>query len=189
MNTETMIRELNAVAEKHKKDFVTTFQTNITAMCRDIIPKLEKLKKYEDTEEKLNGIPLMRLADAYISTMEKDTNEKYSRGRLLTNEDADKWDEYKNAEEQGKILRLPCNVGDTVYEVQEIRHRIQPLEIISIYIGRMGKPYFYWELKDGIGIYQNVKGFGESRIGKDVFLTREEAEAALHGRRKVKYDC
>ena len=48
MDTETMIRELNAVAEKHKNDFVPTFQTNITAMCRDIIPKLEQLKEYEE---------------------------------------------------------------------------------------------------------------------------------------------
>lgn len=47
MNTETMITELNAVAEKHKNDFVPTFQTNITAMCRDIIPKLKRLSEYE----------------------------------------------------------------------------------------------------------------------------------------------
>lgn len=47
MNTETMIKELNAVAEKHKNDFVPTFQTNISAMCRDIIPKLEQLAEYE----------------------------------------------------------------------------------------------------------------------------------------------
>lgn len=47
MNTETMIRELNAVAEKHKNNFTPTFQTNITAMCRDIIPKLERLAEYE----------------------------------------------------------------------------------------------------------------------------------------------
>ena len=32
MNTETMIKELKAVAKKHKNDFVPTFQTNITAM-------------------------------------------------------------------------------------------------------------------------------------------------------------
>ncbi len=51
MDTETMIREVNAVAEKHKNDFVPTFQTNITAMCRDILPKLEKLKEYEELEE------------------------------------------------------------------------------------------------------------------------------------------
>lgn len=47
MDTETMIKELNAVAEKHKNDFVLTFQTNITDMCRDIIPKLEQLAEYE----------------------------------------------------------------------------------------------------------------------------------------------
>lgn len=74
---------------------------------------------------------------------------------------------------------FPCWIGDTVYELQEIRHRIQPLEIISINIGRMGEPYFNWELKDGIGIYQNIKGFGESQLGKTVFLTKEAAEKAL----------
>lgn len=47
MNTDTMIRELNAVAKKHKNDVVSTFQTNITAMCKDIIPKLEQLAEYE----------------------------------------------------------------------------------------------------------------------------------------------
>lgn len=74
---------------------------------------------------------------------------------------------------------FPCWIGDTVYELQEIRNRIQQLEIISINIGRMGEPYFNWELKDGIGIYQNVRGFGKSQLGKNVFLTRESAEKAL----------
>lgn len=49
MDTETMIREVNAVAEKHKDDFIPTGQTNITAMCMDIIPKLKRLIKYENT--------------------------------------------------------------------------------------------------------------------------------------------
>lgn len=58
MNTETMIRQLNAVAEKHKNDFVPTFQTNISAMCRDIIPKLEQLAEYEKigTVEEIESI-------------------------------------------------------------------------------------------------------------------------------------
>lgn len=47
MNTETMITELKAVAEKHKNDKLFTFHTNITAMCGDIIPKLEQLAEYE----------------------------------------------------------------------------------------------------------------------------------------------
>ncbi len=74
---------------------------------------------------------------------------------------------------------FPCWVSDTVYELQEIRHRIQPLEIISVNIGRMGEPYFNWELKDGIGIYQNIRGFEKSRLEKTVFLTQSEAEAKL----------
>lgn len=87
--------------------------------------------------------------------------------------------ELKKMKKQGLLLKLPCKIGDTVYEVQKIRHRIQPLEIISVYIGRMGELYFYWELKDGIGIYQNVKGFGISQLGKNVFLTRKKAEKKL----------
>lgn len=74
---------------------------------------------------------------------------------------------------------FPCWIGDTVYELREIRHRIQPLEIISVNIGRMGEPYFNWELKDGIGIYQNVRGFGASQLGKTVFLEKEAAEKEL----------
>jgi hypothetical protein len=88
---------------------------------------------------------------------------------------------YFTAEAEGRLVVLPCKVGDTVYEVQRIRKRVQPLEIISVYIGRIGELFFYWELKDGVGIYQNTKGFGASQLGKTVFLTREEAEAALEG--------
>lgn len=51
MDTERMINELNSVYEKHKNDFVPTFQINIAAMCVDIIPKLKELKNYEDLEE------------------------------------------------------------------------------------------------------------------------------------------
>lgn len=90
-----------------------------------------------------------------------------------------KW--FRDLQEQGRLLEFPCAVGETVYEVQKISNRVQPLEIISIHIGRMGEPYFYWELKDGIGIYQNVKGFGVRELNKTVFLTREEAKKALEG--------
>ena len=44
-----MIQQLEATAEKHHKDKLNTFDTNITAMCEDVIPKLKQLKKYEDT--------------------------------------------------------------------------------------------------------------------------------------------
>lgn len=54
MSTETMIKELEVIAEKYKNDFVPTFQINITTMCKDVIPKLKQLAEYEaiDTVEK-----------------------------------------------------------------------------------------------------------------------------------------
>lgn len=86
--------------------------------------------------------------------------------------------EYRDMEEQGKLLKLPCAVGDTVYEVQELRKRIQPYIIIAVHISNCGNLYG-WELKDGKGVYSNVNGFSEYALGKSVFLTRKEAEAAL----------
>lgn len=47
MDTERMIRELRHTADKHKNDKLLTFDTNITALCKDVIPKLEQLKQYE----------------------------------------------------------------------------------------------------------------------------------------------
>jgi hypothetical protein len=38
-----------------------------------------------------------------------------------------------------------------------------------------------WKLKNDEGIYGNLEGFVDDEIGKTVFLTREEAEAALKG--------
>lgn len=86
--------------------------------------------------------------------------------------------DYEDLEEQGKLLKLPCAVGDTVYEVQDLRKRIQPYTVVAVHISNCGNLYG-WELKDGKGVYSNVNGFSEYAIGKQVFLTREEAEAAL----------
>lgn len=47
MVTEQMLGELKRTAEMHRNDKLFTGQTNITAMCEDIIPKLEKLTEYE----------------------------------------------------------------------------------------------------------------------------------------------
>lgn len=47
MDTERMIRELKREANKHRYDTLRTFDTNITALCSAVIPKLEQLKQYE----------------------------------------------------------------------------------------------------------------------------------------------
>ena len=63
---------------------------------------------------------------------------------------------YKDLEEQGLLLRLPCKVGDSIYSVIE-----DDLTII--------------ELKFSLDFYVRRK----NDIGKTVFLTQAEAEQKL----------
>ena len=82
--------------------------------------------------------------------------------------------EYEDAEEQGLLLRLPCKIGDVVYQIT--RDFISEFKIKTFVCD--GKSFFFhWQCIKGI--YANVIVFHSSRIGKDVFLTKEEAEQAL----------
>ena len=93
--------------------------------------------------------------------------------------DRNKWfvvkcDEYARAEEQGLLLRLPCNVGDTVY----VPHRGKIQEMIIQMVSWNGTSFFFsWTLNSGI--YPWLDGFGDMNIGKTVFLTQEQAEEKL----------
>lgn len=111
----------------------------------------------------------------------KETCAKYDEERSCNNcpiqKSIEKLAEYEDLEEQGLLLKLPCKVGDTVYEVQQLRKRIQPYKIVSIHISC--SVLFSWELKDGKGIYSNINGFCDYAIGKTVFLTQEQAEQEL----------
>lgn len=81
---------------------------------------------------------------------------------------------YVDAERQGLIMVLPCKVGDVVYQIT--RDFISEFKIKTFVCD--GKSFFfYWQCIKGI--YVNVIGFHSSRIGKDVFLTKEEAEQEL----------
>jgi len=93
---------------------------------------------------------------------------------------------YENEEEKNLLIHLPCGIGSIVYEVQDIRMRIQPLEIRKIHIGVNNDIYFEWKLKGRGGVYQNISGFHISELGKNVFLTKEEAEEKLKEIKKRK---
>lgn len=82
--------------------------------------------------------------------------------------------EYEDLEEQGLLVRLPCKVGDTVYV--PTRNFVSELRITMVSVN-MHEAYFSWMLNSGI--YPNLDGFSKSKLGKSVFLTREEAEKKL----------
>nr|WP_305182106.1 hypothetical protein [uncultured Schaedlerella sp.] len=70
--------------------------------------------------------------------------------------------EYESLEEQNRLLKLPCAVGDTVY-------------VLRLYnTAYMMNNEKVWEI-----VEDKFEIFYFDSIGKTVFLTREEAEAAL----------
>lgn len=86
--------------------------------------------------------------------------------------------EYEQEEENGTLAHLPCKVGDTVYEPRPDRAIISEYVITSVEIQTYDNGMFFnWRLKDGI--YSNLKGFSDFRIGKTVFLNRKDAERKL----------
>lgn len=88
--------------------------------------------------------------------------------------------EYEDLEEQGKLLKLPCAVGDTVYTNESVqgwyfRKENRPYEAKVVFIGINGVNDFM-NIDFGNG---HMLQFKFSEIGKTVFLTKEEAEATL----------
>lgn len=115
METDVMIRALKYTANKHKNDRLVTFDTNITAMCNDVIPKLELLKAYEDigpTPEQLLEIDKMYL-EKCREVAELRAELKAYKDTGMTPEDTldmiacmDKGDGYGPEEEIADLLEL-----------------------------------------------------------------------------------
>ena len=81
---------------------------------------------------------------------------------------------YRDLEEQGRLLVLPCKVGDVVYEIIE--------EIVP-------NRYFYineWQVQDVSAKAVKYADEWESYDYENLYFTREEAEAALERRRNRK---
>ena len=83
-------------------------------------------------------------------------------------------DEY-DLERLRELAQADSLIGKTVYEPNK-RGFISTYEVISTHISKCSI-LIGWNLLDGV--YSNLNGFEISALGKTVFLTREEAEAAL----------
>lgn len=81
---------------------------------------------------------------------------------------------YRDLEERGRLLVLPCKVGDTVYEIIE--------ETVP-------NRYFYineWQVQDVSTQSIKYADEWESYDYENLYFTREEAEAAMKKRRREK---
>ena len=106
-----------------------------------------------------------------ISTTGTQTIRKYA---------VDKLAKYEDLEEQGKLLKLSCAVGDTVYYPDDYYGIVVPVKISEIIIGELNTAQYSGCFFDGNGDPEKDYDFEIEDFGKTVFLTKEEAENALH---------
>ena len=107
----------------------------------------------------------------------------FYRNLWATAELREKLKEYEDLEEQGRLIKLPCKLGDTVYV--PTRDFVSELRIVHITVSK-NNTFFHWMLNTGI--YPNLDGFSGNNIGKTVFLTEPEAEAKLKKLRGEEHD-
>ena len=164
-------------------------ESDVWVKQHDYISAARKLCDYEDLEEHLHKIfgeeSTFSLADI-IDTLEMELSEPDKKhpvnARILTYEEANKWEEYKDLEEHGLLVRLPCKVGDTVWDNDFGYPKSYEIKAFSYgYCDSYVKP----DIEDQIIFYyENYSGsiagaFPMSELGKTVFLTREEAANKL----------
>lgn len=188
MNIDEFIEHTKEKAREHRyhADFFESDNPMNTACiksaedCEQLAGWLKKAEEYQQLEERLNKVygDCDGLLMSVVEMLEKhpciNMANNALKSRLLTDEAVDKWEEYKQLEEQGRLIKLPCKVGDTVYV--PTRDFISELRIAHITISK-NNTFFHWMLN--AGIYPNLDGFSVDKIGKTVFFTKSEAEAKL----------
>lgn len=80
------------------------------------------------------------------------------------------------ADKDGRLVVLPCKVGDGLYEVTG-QKTISVYKVRAIRVELFGL-FIEWDIEEGF-VWQSLAGINAGEIGKTVFLTREEAEKAL----------
>lgn len=80
------------------------------------------------------------------------------------------------ADKEGRVIVLPCKVGDMLYEVTG-RKTISVYKVKAIRV-ELFEIFVEWNIVDGI-VWQSLNGIGSGEIGKTVFLSHEEAKKAL----------
>lgn len=86
----------------------------------------------------------------------------------------EKLKEYEDLEEQGRLLKLPCKVGDTVYGISMGK-------IIKLTVNEISIFYMKGEKIINVKCQNNdeFRNYVEKEFGINVFLTKSEAETKL----------
>lgn len=160
----------------------------------DNFKAIKKLADYEDLEERLHKIfgeestfSIADVIDALEMKLSEPDKKHPVNARILTYEEANKWQEYKDLEEQGLLVRLPAN-NKEIYIISsrwtvcsECGSRFDEYSCSGCeYECDSKKEYYVYSIYlSSIAVSTYVE-----RFGKTVFLTREEAEKKLKEMKK-----
>lgn len=140
--------------------------------CPSFDRLVERLAAYEDTGLEPESVEALKL-----SMMGKAIAEIKEFNGLPV----DRLRELAEADKAGRLVVLPCKVGDTVYEVTS-RKTISEYRVKAIRI-ELFCTFIEWDIVAGF-VDKSIFGVPVDEIGKTVFLTREEAEKALEVMKK-----
>ena len=98
-------------------------------------------------------------------------DEYYPSGRMR---------ELIKADKDGRVVVLPCKVGDTVWAILDGAKYARECKVDFVNIGSFGTTIVF-AVKDGL---REQYGVTAAAFGKTVFLTRKEAEKALEAMKK-----
>lgn len=82
--------------------------------------------------------------------------------------------EYQSLEEQGRLVKLPCKVGDTVYKVNKASKKVSQHKVIKFEIDKTDVTAYTMQI-----IFENYDFCFSHHFGETIFLTKSEAEAKL----------
>ena len=148
---------------------------------------MERLTEYEVVGGHVHAVPtgdldqaMMRLAAYEDTGMEP---EQCENAKVIIesafSDDTSKSErirELLKADRDGRLVVLPCKVGDRLYEVTG-RKTISVYKVKAIRVELFGL-FIEWDIVEGF-VWQSLSGINAREIGKTVFLNREEAENAL----------
>ena len=143
-----IINELHTERLDYSSEYIPLIDAaNLLAAYEDTCLEPEDLKKA------FNESAILKLAAQALSTT------------------PDHLRELVKAERDGRMVLLPCKVGDDVWFVRKFGKKrcIKRAEVSCINIDFRGE------------VFVSARRISGGYIGKTVFLTREEAEAALKG--------
>ena len=133
------------------------------------------LREYLDTE--LTPKEAKRMSNILLDVgIDYNCSREYVKNWLLD----DRLRELAEADRAGRLAVLPCKVGDTVYVINRHLGKIFANTVISISVGNSTDLKNYIRTKwVGEKGNESIRKWTLRQVGRYVFLTHEEAEAAL----------